>query len=574
VIDALAAEPASAVRCRANGWERAYLDEAASVLETTGTFVARIRSRDERLAALARRDPAAAASEAAGRAGPVARAATETGFDEHAAYAGIDELPLRPYEGLTIANTRIDPQPPGEGELLDVRTLSTGATVRRYSMPDSSLQRYHLVPQELSLDGEDLAVLGAAREQLASGAVRGARAARRAVRAVADGRANSDRLGALLARHTGDLGVFADLFADERLSDVFANAPVEETHLTVRVDGALAETNVRLTASGAEALASQFRRRSGRAFSKAAPTLDAAVTVGDRRVRVAATTEPATDGMAFALRGHDDTTWRLSQLVANGTLPPAAAAFLAESVVRSRALLLAGTRGAGKTTMLGALLWELPPDVRTLVIEDTPELPVAALQGAGRDVQALRAAPDGDPGISPASALRTGLRLGEGALVVGEVRGSEAAVLYEAMRVGAHGSAVLGTIHGDGGESVRERVVADLDVPESSFGATDLIVTLEPAPAETERSRQVAAIEEVLTGEEGVRFAPLFERTDGRLSPTGRIARATSPVAEAMAPEAGYDALLAALARRERRFREYVRTDAAPVWDRGEPAPS
>ncbi|PSP29234.1 hypothetical protein BRC65_00650, partial [Halobacteriales archaeon QH_2_65_14] len=39
--------------------------------------------------------------------------------------------------------------------------------------------------------------------------------------------------------------------------------------------------------------------------------------------------------------------------------------------------------------------------------------------------------------LSPAEALRTALRLGDGALVVGEVRGEEAAVLYEAMRVGA-----------------------------------------------------------------------------------------------------------------------------------------
>ncbi|SIQ91265.1 Type II/IV secretion system protein [Haladaptatus litoreus] len=100
-----------------------------------------------------------------------------------------------------------------------------------------------------------------------------------------------------------------------------------------------------------------------------------------------------------------------------------------------RAHLVSGTRGAGKTTCLGALLWELPTKTRTVVIEDTRELPVESLQRDGRDVQSLLTTANGDePGVQPAEALKTALRLGEGALVVGEVRGNEASVLYEAMR--------------------------------------------------------------------------------------------------------------------------------------------
>jgi hypothetical protein len=82
--------------------------------------------------------------------------------------------------------------------------------------------------------------------------------------------------------------------------------------------------------------------------------------------------------------------------------------------------------------------------------------------------------------VSPEESLRTALRLGDSALVLGEVRSIEAKVLYEAMRVGAAGNVVLGTIHGDSAYSVWDRVVNDLEVPTTSFKATDLVVVCRP----------------------------------------------------------------------------------------------
>jgi len=117
---------------------------------------------------------------------------------------------------------------------------------------------------------------------------------------------------------------------------------------------------------------------------------------------------------------------------------------------------------------------------------------VDALQSVGRDVQALRTGTGDGPEISAAEALRTALRLGDGALVVGEIRGEEAQVLYEAMRVGANANAVVGTIHGDGADDVYERVVSDLGVEPSSFGATDVVVTVQAYRAPDGRNRRLA----------------------------------------------------------------------------------
>jgi flagellar protein FlaI len=554
VVCALTERDAETVRVETAGVERIYEGGAAGLLTAAGRFVERAAVHDERLAARALRDPLGAAREATGRAGSVADIAAETGLAELTARGGGYETALSAFEGPTVSRWRVEPAPPPGAELVAVRELDTGATVRRYERdgPD----RFQLDPLENTLDDGALSVLAAAYERLATGDIEGgdrapARAVRVAVAGESDGRSAEslpvERVTAVLAKHTRGHGLLTDLFADPRVSDVFVTAPASENRVRVTVDDETLVTNVRPTARAIEALSSRFRRESGRAFSRADPTLDATTTVGDRRVRVAGVTDPASSGTAFAFRAQDGDVWTLPTLVDNGTTTAEAAALLSVAVERGSALLAVGPRGAGKTTLLGALLWELSPTVRTVVIEDTPELPVGPLQEAGRDVQALRAGEAGGE-VSPAAALRTALRLGDGALAVGEVRGEEAAVLYEAMRVGANSEAVLGTIHGDGGEGVYERVVSDLGVPPSSFGATDLLVTLEHAPS----GRRVRLVEEVV-GHDDCEFRTLFERTDEGLVPTGRIDRGNSRlVASLAAPGESYAEVREQLSDRER----------------------
>jgi hypothetical protein len=88
-------------------------------------------------------------------------------------------------------------------------------------------------------------------------------------------------------------------------------------------------------------------------------------------------------------------------------------------------------------------------------------------------------------------------------------------VLYEAMRVGAADGTVLGTIHGGGGESVRERVVTDLGVPESAFADTDLVVTVEAYDGDSGRTRRLRTIETVRRESSGVGFGLLYDADGG-----------------------------------------------------------
>jgi len=532
VVDALDAGDVEAVVTRSDGVERAYLDADAALLVAAGRFAARVAATDERLAERARREPLAAAREATGRAGPVADLAAETGLAV-AAEGVTAENALEPYVGPSVSDARIAVSPPETASLRDRRTVETGAVVRRYETRDSDLGCYHVRPREHEFDAATTAALSDAVGRLVTTATDEHVTPEAAAEVAVDDEVRAMAVAAVLRKHTCGLGVLEDIFADPRVSDVFATAPVGTTRLRVRANGETLRTNVRLTDAGARALASTFRRTSGRAFSRASPTLDATATAASRQVRVAGVTDPVSDGLGFAFRAHDEEPFRLSDLVDNGSVPPPVAGLLSVAVERGAACLVAGPRGAGKTTTLGALLWELPETVRTVLIEDTPELPVPALQNAGRDVQPLRTASGDGPSVAATEALHTALRLGDGALVVGEVRGEEASVLYEAMRVGSGDSAVLGTIHGAGGESVRERLVSDLGVPESAFAATDLVVAL--APPTAEGGRGVAAIEEVVARGDGVGFEPLFERDGPTATSTGRLDRGTSHLVASLA---------------------------------------
>lgn len=560
-IDALAERDADTVRVQSSGYERLYADDAVGLLHAAGRFAALAEHHDAEIAALARTDPLRAAREATGRAGPVGRLAAETGLEAGADRVDGDEQAFRSHDGPTIARCRIEHRPPAGARLRDTRALPTGGTVRRYTLGSDteSDTRYHLTPVSASFEPRAFELLDAAAAWLAASGETGDLAPARAVRKVADTVDPVEELTTTLRKHTRGNGVLADLFADERVSDVYVTAPAAETPIRVVVDGETMPTNVRLTPEGVSTLASRVRRESGRAFSRANPQVDATLSVGPpearERVRIAGVTRPLSPGPAFAIRRHDSEPWTLPRLVSAGSVTPRAAALLTLAVERGGTGLVAGARGAGKTTTLGALLWALPRRTRTVLIEDTPELPASALQAAGRDVQSLRVArgDDATGETSPESALRTALRLGEGALVVGEVRGEEATTLYEAMRVGAASGTVLGTVHGDGADAIRTRMTEDLGVSESAFAATGFVLTV----ADTARGRRAVALEEVESVTDGTELHSLFALEAGDLQPTGRLDRGESSLLDGLAePGESYGDVLDELDRRTERLRQ------------------
>jgi len=282
-----------------------------------------------------------------------------------------------------------------------------------------------------------------------------------------------------LVRCTLGLDIIELLLKDQNLQDVYINSPIDTTPLYVKhKDFDDCRTNVFLSEQAARNMISKFRLKSGRAFSEVSPILDMELPEFGARVNI--TGPPISpDGLAFAFRRASEEPWTLLRFIENRMISPMAAGLLGMMVNEETAILMCGDRGSGKTSMLTALVGAMPTKYRILTLEDTFEIPVPALASEGFRIQRMRVKPStaGDSFEKGADdAMRSLLRMGDSAIVMGEVRGQEAKTLYEAMNVGGSGNCVLGTIHGKSPRSLLERVVFSLGVPAQSFKATDLVV--------------------------------------------------------------------------------------------------
>lgn len=265
------------------------------------------------------------------------------------------------------------------------------------------------------------------------------------------------------------------ILTTHRCIDIHIPAPSSGQPITVVTPTGPVRTHHRPSEACINQLIAAGRRTADRPFGTADPTLDAEVTIAGRRCRLAAVGPPLAPAVAVTLRVHTEQHPTLCDLIRGGMLPARIAAWLRDRLHAGGAVLIAGPRGAGKTTLCGAAMTALPAATRIITIEDTPELPVQSLREAARDVQPLHADPASTT-HSPTDAVRAALRLGDSALIIGEVRGPEVAAVYEAIRVGAQSEAVLATIHGGTPQAVRDRIVIDLGVSDRSFQHTDAIV--------------------------------------------------------------------------------------------------
>ena len=287
-------------------------------------------------------------------------------------------------------------------------------------------------------------------------------------------------LATILTRYTAGFGILEVLLSDDRIQDVYVNSPVGGSSIFINhSDYEECETNLIPTMEAAETWATRFRLYSGRPLDEANPVLDTDITVSGGRARVAAITKGLSpSGLAFAFRRHRENPWTFPLFMKAKYMDSLYAGLMSFIVDGGRAILIAGGRGSGKSSLLNAVLLEIMRKVRIIIQEDTPELSVNMMRELGYNIENLKSRSiitQSQTELSAEDALRTSLRLGDSALVVGEVRSREAVSLFEAMRIGALANIVIGTIHGESPYGVYDRVVHDLGVPPTSFKALDVI---------------------------------------------------------------------------------------------------
>lgn len=295
-----------------------------------------------------------------------------------------------------------------------------------------------------------------------------------------------DGLCETVYRYTVGLGIFDILLSDPRLEDIYIDAPCDKNRIHVTMSGASGinsnlrcRTNLMVDRKEVMNLISILKRDSGLPFCESEPVLETDMKGCDARATVVGY-PMSPNGDAVSIRKHSTRPWTLTRLIANGTLDHETAGLLSFLVDNRCTFLICGARGAGKSSLLSALMFEFPVSQRILTIEDTMELPGDRMRKMGYKVQSMLVNDrmEGDSLSRADEALRVSLRMGESAIILGEVRGEEAKTLYQSMRTGRAGSSIMGTIHGDSAKTVYERVVHDMGIAPEAFAATDVLLTL------------------------------------------------------------------------------------------------
>ena len=183
----------------------------------------------------------------------------------------------------------------------------------------------------------------------------------------------------------------------------------------------------------------------------ARPILDARLEDGSR---VAICTPPAAPEVAITIRRFGGRAFSAEDLVRLGSLPEEVLRS-ARSTLRSRLnVLVSGGTGSGKTTLLNALIELLPEDERIVAIEDTLELRIDRANCVRFEAGAIGA----ETPVEIRDLVRHALRHRPDHIVVGEVRGGEAADLLQALNTGHGGS--LTTIHANNARSALSRLAS------------------------------------------------------------------------------------------------------------------
>jgi pilus assembly protein CpaF len=228
------------------------------------------------------------------------------------------------------------------------------------------------------------------------------------------------------------------LILDDSVSEVMVNGPdrvfIERDGFVQQVPGiALGERSLIVAVKN-------IARRLGDDISESKPILDSRLPDGSR---VAAVIPPCSlSGVTLTIRKFNSRHFEMEDLIRGGTLNRALANRLEDYVLQKRSLLISGSTGSGKTSLLTALGKFIPADERILLIEDTAEIQLAHENLVRFEA---RREQNGMPAVSIRDLLKASLRHRPDRILVGEIRSGEAFDLLQLLNTGHSGT--ISTIH-------------------------------------------------------------------------------------------------------------------------------
>jgi archaeal flagellar protein FlaI len=243
-----------------------------------------------------------------------------------------------------------------------------------------------------------------------------------------------------------------------------------------------------------ESLVEKLAQRCGKHISYANPILDGTLPDGSR-VNATYTTEITSRGPTFTIRKFTKTPWTPTQLVSFRTLSPEMLAYLWMLVQYRMNILITGGTASGKTTLLNAVAFFIPPEARVVSIEDTRELNLPRENWLPSVVRGATGIKGNE--ITLFTLLRSSFRQNPDYVIVGEVRGKETSVLFQGM---ASGHSSISTMHSDSVDTLIKRLeTPPIELSPTLLNVLDCVCIMTHAIVNKEETRKLREIVEIVS---------------------------------------------------------------------------
>lgn len=215
----------------------------------------------------------------------------------------------------------------------------------------------------------------------------------------------------------------------------------------------------------------QMSEKVGKPITYRDPIVDTALPDGSR-INIVFGEDVSKQGSNFTIRKFMGTPISILELIEFGTIDYTMAAYMWMMLRAGMNCFVSGETASGKTTMMNAVTTFLPPESKIVSIEDTPELQVPHKNWTREVTRSTR--DDSGSDISMFDLLKAALRQRPNEIMIGEIRGVEGNIAFQAMQTG---HPVMSTFHAASVEKLIQRLTGDpINVPRNYVDNLNVVI--------------------------------------------------------------------------------------------------
>ena len=301
-----------------------------------------------------------------------------------------------------------------------------------------------------------------------------------------------DELKYLMIRDKEGMGAIQPLVSDPYIEDVSCSG-VGSVFIEHKIFGGLTSAITFDTTEVLDQFVIKLSEKIGRPVTVRNPIVDSTLPDGSR-INIVYGDDVSKRGSNFTIRKFQATPFSILDLVSSGTLSFEMASYLSLMLGAGMNTFVSGETASGKTTMLNAISTFIPPASKIVSIEDTPELQVPHPNWT-REV--VRNTVDGSSSVTMFDLLRAALRQRPNEIIIGEIRGEEGAIAFQAMQTG---HSCMATFHASSVERLIQRMTGHpINVPKTYVDNLNLVIIMSAVRLpDGSTGRRVLSINEVI----------------------------------------------------------------------------